>query len=252
MSRHARISCLLLRPPSVLWCSSFALASTGLFLGIWVHNASPAGLDWSQRFIECRRQAPAAPAVDWQARSQAMRSCMAGVETRRFAFALGGAAATLGAGVVVMLAAPRMIERRRRSASCRRAATSNGQSFSRVGAWCRGVERAGAHGRVRPTARCLQLRIARSLPSRRPAGGTGALETEGDVRPSHSSRSSATFAITMFRLHGLPAPRGWWFFRCWRSRSSAALFRTISRFWVRTYGAPFCSRRSLCSPPPLC
>jgi Zn-dependent protease with chaperone function len=88
--------------------------STGLFLGTWAHNASPLARDWTQRVVDCRQEADAAHPDDWQARFPVERRCLAGVELRRFAFALGGAAVALSAGLAVMLVAPTVIERRRR------------------------------------------------------------------------------------------------------------------------------------------
>lgn len=91
-----------------------ALLSTGLFLGTWVHNTSPIGQEWLDQVRDCRQRAAAAHPGDWQAQSALERPCLAAVESRRFAFAVGGAVITLSAGLAVMLVAPIVIERRRR------------------------------------------------------------------------------------------------------------------------------------------
>ena len=90
-----------------------ALLSAGLFMGTWLHNESPVGDDWARRVAECQPNRSSRPSGDWLAQVQARQQCTASVERRRFAFALGGACLTLLAGIGVVLAAPRVIERRR-------------------------------------------------------------------------------------------------------------------------------------------
>jgi Zn-dependent protease with chaperone function len=91
-----------------------ALVSAGLFLGTWLHNESPVGDDWARRVAECSPNPSSRPVWDWLTGTAAAQQCMAAVEARRFAYAVGGACLTLLAAVSVMLTAPRIIERRRR------------------------------------------------------------------------------------------------------------------------------------------
>jgi hypothetical protein len=91
-----------------------ALISAGLFLGTWLHNESPAGADWARRVAACSVGDPATEAADVLTRVPEFRRCTAGVERRRSAFSVAGAVGALVAGVGLMLATPRVIERRRR------------------------------------------------------------------------------------------------------------------------------------------
>jgi hypothetical protein len=92
-----------------------ALASAGLFLGNWLHNESPAGTEWQRQVtVVCHVEDIAAPAVASLSRLPEFHRCAAGVERRRAAFTLAGAGIAVLAAVLVMCAAPSVIERRRR------------------------------------------------------------------------------------------------------------------------------------------
>ena len=91
-----------------------ALLSTGLFMGNWLHNETGVGNDWAQRVAECYANASSLRDQDWLEQARARQACTAGVEARRFVYVLGGACLTLLASLGVVLAVPRVIERRRR------------------------------------------------------------------------------------------------------------------------------------------
>jgi Zn-dependent protease with chaperone function len=101
------------RPSTARFLSLLAaILGAGLFLGNWVHNEA-VGDSWTRAVAACLDPAKAQPA-DLLERHEDFEQCTAGVEQRRAAFALGGAAAVGVAGLIVLVLAPGVIERRRR------------------------------------------------------------------------------------------------------------------------------------------
>lgn len=94
-----------------------ALLSAGAFVGGWVHNQLFRD-EWLRTDARCEQQAlrgPPAPGVGGSfVRSDARaQSCRASIERRRAAWIFGGAGLTGLAAVALLLATPRVLERRR-------------------------------------------------------------------------------------------------------------------------------------------
>jgi Zn-dependent protease with chaperone function len=91
-----------------------ALLSAGLFMGTWLHNESAVGDEWADRVAECYGINGGPPGGDWLVQQRERQRCTAVVERRRFVYAIGGACTALALGLGIAIAAPHIIERRRR------------------------------------------------------------------------------------------------------------------------------------------
>jgi Zn-dependent protease with chaperone function len=93
------------------------LLSAGLFVGTWFHNATAVGDSWLRRFAQCWSSTSSTATTDIQAnllQVQAYDACVASAQTTLAFFAVGGVAVAALLGLVVALAVPRVLERRRR------------------------------------------------------------------------------------------------------------------------------------------
>ncbi|MGE5762608.1 MAG: M48 family metalloprotease [Mycobacterium leprae] len=91
-----------------------ALLSAGMFMGTWLHNASPVGDDWRRQVAACLARNPLPQPGTSLAPNQRFLRCTAGVERRRAAFAAGGLVVAALGGLGLMIATPHLVERRRR------------------------------------------------------------------------------------------------------------------------------------------
>ena len=92
------------------------LLSAGLFVGTWFHNATAVGDSWLRRFAQCWSSTSSTATTDIQAnllQVQAYDACVASAQTTLAFFAVGGVAVAALLGLVVSLAVPRVLERRR-------------------------------------------------------------------------------------------------------------------------------------------
>jgi hypothetical protein len=119
----SRVNVLAYPPPTTSRFLVFiaALLTAGAFIGGWLHNEL-RGDQWLRTVARCaeagQRVRPAAADVRGAIeRNAAEERCRASADRQRAAFSLGGAVATGAAGLLVLLLAPRVLERRRRMRS---------------------------------------------------------------------------------------------------------------------------------------
>lgn len=92
-----------------------AVLTAGLFAGNWLHNATGVGDSWQDRVRECWGGGPAGRTVmELVEHQQQVDACMATAERGRAAYAFGGMIGAAVAAVVVLVAVPGVIGRRRR------------------------------------------------------------------------------------------------------------------------------------------